>query len=248
MIRINGEEVFVDLGRVNELLKPMRSSWERLYRHSFRVANLSLRIAGWLHLEAETKKTLLRGALLHDVGKMCINREIINKPSKLNEEEWLEIKKHTGLGALMAAEHGEDSSVVQIIRCHHERWDGRGYEGRSGKQIPFGARIIALADAFDAMISVRPYRRSLQPEEALEQICQGAGSQFDPLLVASLKDKPFWQIATYCDPTRITGQIDEEQEWLSYLIKACGKQLHPLAYAQKQWLDRLTSIAGHRKS
>jgi putative nucleotidyltransferase with HDIG domain len=225
------------------LLKVMKELWNKLYLHSANVANLSLRIGDYLHLNEEDQKTLIKGALLHDVGKMFINREIIDKPGPLNEKEWVELKKHPWLGAFTVAEKGGDSSLVEIIRYHHERWDGRGYEGIQGEQIPLCARIIALADSLDSMTAFRPYRLPLKVHEALEEVYNGAGSQFDPHLTTLMAEKPFLQSATYCDPDRIERQIEEERDWLTHLTNSYVKLSHPLVYAQSQWLARLIIIS-----
>lgn len=245
--KVKKKAAFVDLTDMNDLLRPMKGSWHRLYLHSANVANLSLRIGNYLHLNDDEQETLVKGALLHDVGKMFINREIIEKPGPLNEKEWAELKKHPWLGAFMVAEKGGDSSLVEIIRYHHERWDGRGYEGIQGEQIPLCARIIALADSLDAMTSFRPYRLPLKMDEALEEVYNGAGSQFDPHLITVLAEKPFLQIVTYCDPGRLERQIEEERDWLTYLANSYVKLSHPLVYAQSQWLDRLFIISNQSR-
>lgn len=241
--KVKKKAALVDLKDMNDLLRPMKESWNRLYLHSANVANFSLRIGDCLQLNEEEKKTLVKGALLHDVGKMFISREIIEKPGPLNEKEWGELKKHPWLGAFMVAEKGGDSSLVEIIRYHHERWDGRGYEGLVGDRIPLCARIIALADSLDAMTALRPYRMPIKVDEALKEVYNGAGSQFDPHLITVLAEKPFMQIATYYDPVRVERQIEEEREWLNYLVNAYVKLSHPLVYAQSQWLDRLFNIS-----
>jgi hypothetical protein len=173
---------------------------------------------------------------------MLIRSDIIDKPGPLTEEEWAELKEHSWRGASLVAERGGDRSLVEMIRYHHERWDEKGYEGLRGQRIPWRARVIALADALDAMISLRPYRLPLKMYEALEEVYQGAGSQFDPELVATLAEDPFWQAATYRDPARLERQIDGEKQWLVQLADSYDTLSHPLVYAQSQWLDRLLLI------
>ncbi|MCL6479996.1 MAG: HD domain-containing protein [Peptococcaceae bacterium] len=227
---------------MGDLLKSMKESWPALFLHSANVANLCLKICTFLRLDEVERKTLISGALFHDVGKMFIRSDIIDKPGPLTEEEWAELKEHSWRGASLVAERGGDESLVEIIRYHHERWDGKGYEGLWGQRIPWRALVIALADALDAMISLRPYRLPLKMYEALEEVYQGAGSQFDPELVAALAEDPFWQAATYRDPARLERQIDEEKQWLLQLADSYDTLSHPLVYAQSQWLDRLLLI------
>lgn len=229
----------MELTDLSDLLRLMKEAWPELYSHSAGVANLTLRICNYLRLNEVDQEILITGAFLHDVGKMFIKREIIDKPGLLTEEEWAELKEHTGRGASLIAERGGDSSLVEIVRYHHERWDGKGYEGLREQQIPWRARVIALADALNAMISLRPYRLPLKMDEALEEVYQGAGSQFDPQLVAALAKESFWQIATYRDPARLKRQIDEEKQWLAQLVDSYVTLSYLLVYAQSQWLDHL---------
>ncbi|MEW6662873.1 MAG: HD-GYP domain-containing protein [Bacillota bacterium] len=229
----------IELTGIGDLLKSMKECWPRLFLHSANVANLCMRICTFLRLDEVEREILIAGALCHDVGKMLISRDIIDKPGPLTEEEWVQLKEHSWRGASLIAERGGDWSLVEMIRYHHERWDGKGYEGLRGQRIPWPARVIALADALDAMISLRPYRLPLKMYEALEEVYQGAGSQFDPKLVAALAEEPFWQIATYRDPGRLERQIDEEKQWLAQLVDSYFTLSHPLVCAQSQWLDRL---------
>lgn len=235
--------VLLNLKNISDLLTTMEESWPWLFLHSANVANLSLRICNLLQLDEVNREDLITGALLHDVGKMFIDRRIIDKPGPLTEDEWSKLKEHPWRGALLVAEKGGKSNVVDMIRYHHERWDGMGYEGLRTERIPWSARVIALADALDAMTSSRVYRLPLKMHEALEEVYRGAGSQFDPELVAALAEKSFWQIATYCDPIRLERQIDQEKEWLAHLTDSHVTLTHPLVYAQSQWLDRLVVIS-----
>jgi len=129
-------------------------------------------------------------ALLHDIGKIGVPDSILNKKGELDEQEWEAIKSHPRLGANIVGNVPDLSPCVGSILYHHERWDGTGYpEGLRGKSIPLGARILAIADAFAAMASARPYRAALLDEEALERLKQGAGNQFDPDLVQSFVEE-----------------------------------------------------------
>jgi HD-GYP domain-containing protein (c-di-GMP phosphodiesterase class II) len=121
---------------------------------------------------------------LHDIGKIGIKDSILLKPGKLTEEEWVEIKKHPILGAEIIKPLTFLSDVAVLIEQDHERWDGKGYpSGLKGEDIAVGARIIAIADAYDAMISGRPYQKAMTKEEAMAEIQKNAGTQFDPQAV-----------------------------------------------------------------
>ena len=133
--------------------------------------------------------------LLHDIGKVGIPLEILNKPGKLNSREWEVMKTHAEKGYQIAMSSDELRSIAPMIRSHHERWDGKGYpEGLAGQNIPLLSRMIALVDAYDAMVNDRAYRKGLEPEKAQEEIRNNAGTQFDPVLVEEflkmLKENP----------------------------------------------------------
>ena len=123
--------------------------------------------------------------LLHDIGKVGIPLEILNKPGKLTEQEWEVLRSHAEKGYQIAMSADELSTIADMIRYHHECWDGRGYpKGLKAEQIPLLSRIIAIVDAYDAMVNDRSYRKALKPEEAQREIRQNAGTQFDPSLAA----------------------------------------------------------------
>ena len=128
------------------------------------------------------------GFLLHDVGKVGVPEAILNKPGPLDEREWRIMRTHPLLGVRLVAGIKPLDSAVEVIRSHHERWDGKGYpSGLRGEAIPLGARLFAVADAFDAMTSDRPYRAALPVARAQQEIVDGAGSQFDPAVVAAFE-------------------------------------------------------------
>lgn len=152
--------------------------------HSERVADYSVKIARALKLPEARVEKLKYVALLHDIGKMGIREQILNKPSMLTVTEFDEMKKHSVTGAEIVGKVRRFQEETEIIRHHHERWDGKGYpDGLKGTAIPLGARIVAVADTFDAMTSDRPYRKALTPEEALKEIEKCAGTQLDPDVV-----------------------------------------------------------------
>ena len=152
--------------------------------HSVRVSILSIEIARELSLSEAEIEDIRVAALLHDVGKLDVSIDVIRKAGKLDDEEWEQLKKHPEHGANIVEQMGSMlSNTVPIILFHHEQYNGNGYYGREGEQIPLGARIIAVADAFDAMTTDRPYQKARQTWEALEVIKKGEGEHFDPKVV-----------------------------------------------------------------
>ena len=156
--------------------------------HCKRVVGLALAVAEELRLPAEQRRNLEFAALLHDVGKVVIPKEIINKPGKLDPEEWRIIKTHTIEGQKMLERVGGFMREVGlIVRSHHERWDGGGYpDGLSGEAIPLEARIVACCDTWNAMRTDRSYRQALAYEVAFAELLDNSASQFDPRVVQAL--------------------------------------------------------------
>lgn len=149
--------------------------------HSDRVSAYSVLIGEELGLYDKDLTTLRIGGLFHDIGKIGIPDSILLKPSKLTEEEYNEIKKHPSIGKQIIANASIFRDIIPIITYHHEKYDGSGYpHGLKGKEIPFLARIVAVADAFDAMTSRRSYREELDLEEVKKTINNYKGTQFDP--------------------------------------------------------------------
>jgi putative nucleotidyltransferase with HDIG domain len=153
--------------------------------HCKSVVGLALELAQHLGLSAERRRNLEFGALLHDVGKIAIPKEIINKPGKLDPHEWTIIKTHAAEGQkLLERIGGFMREVGLIVRSHHERWDGGGYpDGLAGEAIPLEARIIAVCDAWNAMRTDRSYRKALTEDVALAELLSCSGAQFDPGIV-----------------------------------------------------------------
>jgi len=152
--------------------------------HSDKVSELSVAIGKTMNLSVSDLKELRIAGLMHDIGKITVSSSIIEKSGKLTNEEYEEVKKHTETGYHILKSVDKYSNLADYALHHHERWDGAGYpDGLKGDDIPLFARIIAIADAYDAMISYRPYRRSLTKEEAKHEIEKNAGSQFDPNLI-----------------------------------------------------------------
>jgi diguanylate cyclase (GGDEF)-like protein len=153
--------------------------------HSARVSEIAARIASRLGLEAEQIELIRLATSLHDLGKLSIPEEILRKPDALNDAERLVLERHPRIGFQMLESLGVDP-IADWVLHHHERWDGNGYPDHlRGEEIPLGARIIFVADAYDAMTSDRVYRRRLTDEEALSELVRCAGTQFDPSIVTA---------------------------------------------------------------
>ena len=157
------------------------------FKHSERVTQYSIKIAKKLALSKVNLENLFLAAILHDIGKINIPSEILNKPSKLTKEEFELIKKHPGDGAIMVKELYYDDTIATIIEQHHERLNGVGYpKGLVGDEILLEARIIAVSDTFDAMTEDRAYRNAFTPEYAVEELQRLSPSQYDPEVVNAL--------------------------------------------------------------
>ena len=122
--------------------------------------------------------------LLHDIGKIAMSNEILNKCGRLNDAEWMVLKRHPEVGYSILTSVNDYASLAECVLTHHERWDGTGYPQRlKGEEIPFYARIISVADAFAAMTSDRPYRKAMSEIDAIQAIKAESGKQFDPKIV-----------------------------------------------------------------
>ena len=149
--------------------------------HSFRVSEYSVKLARRLGWADEEINLIERESLLHDIGKIGVPDAVLNKPGRLNDEEFNTIKNHTGIGKTILEGIDGMQSVADIAAYHHERFDGSGYpEGLKGTEIPAHARIISIADAFDAMSSDRVYRKGMEKDAIRRELVNGSGKQFDP--------------------------------------------------------------------
>ncbi|MBN1862172.1 MAG: response regulator [Dehalococcoidales bacterium] len=154
--------------------------------HSQRVAQISEEIAREMGLPEATIEKIRFAGQLHDIGKIGVRETVLNKPGRLTDEEFEHMGTHPEIGEHILAPALDDAEILGIVRHHHERYDGNGYPDRLAREeIPLGARVLAVADAFDAMTSERPYRETPGPEIAVAEIERGAGSQFDPKVVAA---------------------------------------------------------------
>jgi putative nucleotidyltransferase with HDIG domain len=151
--------------------------------HSARVTFLAEKLAAWLGWDERRLAALRFGARLHDIGKITVSAAILRKRGPLDAQELAEIQTHPTAGAKLIGPAARAQEALPFVLYHHERWDGDGYPtGRAGRDIPEGARLLAIVDAFDAMTTTRPYRRALPTSRALAEIERCAGTQFDPFL------------------------------------------------------------------
>lgn len=188
-------------GTVNSIIETLDAKDSFTLGRSRRVTFLALKMANYLNLSGEELSKLELAGLLHDIGMIGVGEETLNKSGSLSNEEVEAIKKHVMYGVKILEDIKQLKDVVEIIKYHHERFDGSGYpEGISGEAIPLGSRIIAVADSYDGMVSKRSYREELSHETALQQIESQAGHQFDPVVVQSFKaiiDEALPEISQY---------------------------------------------------
>lgn len=172
------QETRATIERLSDILDKRDPATEQ---HSQRVADYSALVCDRMGLPTDFHQTVVLAARIHDLGKIGIPDKVLFKPGRLNDEEWEIIKRHAPDGAEIVSGMKAYSAAVEIIRHHHERWDGKGYpDGLKGADIPLGARIVAVCDTYDAMISSRPYRTGIEQSTVLEEIRRQAGAQFDP--------------------------------------------------------------------
>ena len=196
------ERMYADKGRTQRspvrdvLMQLLTERTPGLMDHSSGVMAITASVAGQLGLDAEGLDETLRAAELHDIGKLAIPDAILDKPGPLDDTEWAFMKQHPIIGQRILDAADALRPVGVIVRASHERWDGGGYpDGLSGEDIPLGARIISVCDAYDAMISDRCYQRARSHEDAVAELRAHAGTQFDAAVVAAL-DRHFQQTSS----------------------------------------------------
>jgi putative nucleotidyltransferase with HDIG domain len=180
----------VQFGGVLEALLSLEEVSDTALRsHSQRHGELARSVAMRLGMPKDMAEEVFWAALLHDIGKLSLDREIFSLPRPLSTEEWALVRRHPTLGAKVLEGVPGLEKVITYVRYHHERWDGSGYpEGLRGESIPQGARIVALVDAFDAMVSARAYRRPRSLLDAVTEVRDQAGKHFDPAVVQAFFD------------------------------------------------------------
>ncbi|MGB8262866.1 MAG: HD domain-containing phosphohydrolase, partial [Dehalococcoidales bacterium] len=191
------------LGSIESLVFALEAKDKYTAGHSRRVTDIALAIGRELHLSEENLENLRWGSLLHDVGKIAVDQFVQNKPGKLTPAEYEHIMIHAHIGAGIV-KPVVNQKVVDIVEHHHDHYDGTGlHQVAVGEDIPLGSRILALADAYDAMTSNRPYRPALPVEEARQEIERCSGTQFDPLAAAAFLKTPISHSMPEKDSVRI---------------------------------------------
>jgi two-component system, cell cycle response regulator len=193
------------------LLQMVTERTPELRHHIDDVALLAQGVGRRLGLRSHELHELVRAAELHDIGKMAIPDALVSKPGPLDAAEWEFIRQHTIIGERMLHVAPALAGVARLVRWSHERMDGEGYpDGLVGEEIPLGARIVAVCDAFNAMTSDRPYRRAVSADAAVAELLRHAGTQFDPEVVAAFQAEladPSRERSTMPRAARVEGRV-----------------------------------------
>jgi putative nucleotidyltransferase with HDIG domain len=173
---------------VLQILNQFISNDKFTQNHSYRVSIYATQIAEEMGMREDRLEDVRAAALLHDIGKLDMSRDILYKAARLTEEEMSQIRGHVHKGIeLLSPVGGSLQRILPIVLAHHDRFDGTGYHPTKGEEIPIEARIISVADVYDAMVSDRPYRKGMSPFEARDTISKGAGKDFDPRVVRAFE-------------------------------------------------------------
>jgi len=220
------------------------------HTHLQRVRTYAVEMAKELNLGEEQIEALRAAALLHDIGKLAVPEQIINKPGKLTPEEFEKMKVHPLVGAEILDRVAFPYPVAPIVRSHHERWDGTGYpEGLAGENIPIGARILAAVDCLDALASHRQYRPALPLSEAMAKVREKAGTWFDPQIVSILENRyiELERMAQMSEDTQVTSGLSRSVRVERGLAPAAGFERTEPTHAAIENTDFLSSIASARQ-
>jgi putative two-component system response regulator len=172
------------LSTVKSLVSAIDAKDEYTRHHSTRVTEFTLKIAAKMGFSEKELGDLELASLLHDVGKIAVPESVLNKPGKLTDAEFMLIKEHPARGEAILRPVIELKEMARVVRAHHERYDGSGYPDKlKGREIPLGARIMAIADTYDSITSERPYRKAASHRYAVKEIISCSGTQFDPEVV-----------------------------------------------------------------
>ena len=192
-LKVDNENLIKDLkelfsGTIKAIIEALDAKDSFTLGRSRRVTYYSLKMVEKLHIDKTEVGRIELAGLLHDIGMIGVAEDILNKSQKLTQDEYEEIKKHVAHSVRILEDIIQLCEVIEIIKYHHEHYDGNGYPyGLKGEEIPLGSRVIAVADAYDSMVSDRAYRAGLSPEVALKNIEERAGTQFDPAIVKLFK-------------------------------------------------------------
>jgi diguanylate cyclase (GGDEF)-like protein len=190
------------------LLGFMRERQPELHQHMCEVGRLAVVTGARLGMAPEHLEELRQAAELHDIGNAAVPDAILNKPAPLTDEEWIFMRRHTIVGERILDAAPALANVAKLVRASHERWDGGGYpDGLAGDDIPLGARILFVCDAFDAMTSDRPYSRARSPQDAIAELRRAAGSQFDPVVVKAFLEAWYDRITEPAYAARAVGAV-----------------------------------------
>ncbi|EAX47344.1 metal dependent phosphohydrolase [Thermosinus carboxydivorans Nor1] len=188
-VTLSSEREEMLLSAIESLVAALEAKDAYTYGHSSQVSAIASAIGRQIGLSEQELFNVRIAALLHDIGKIGVPDQILNKPGRLDETERQTIEQHPVIGAKILAGIPALARVTDMVKHHHARWDGKGYpEALAGEEIPLGARIIAVADAYQAMTSDRPYRSGMAADVAMAELRRYAGSQFDPKLVAAFAE------------------------------------------------------------
>lgn len=195
------------------------------HAHAAREARLADEVARHFNLARSDRQSLRVAALMHDLGEAAMNRDYIKRPGALNDEERLDMMRHPVIGEQEAARHGADRGAQLLVRWHHEWWNGTGYpDALRREQIPFGARILRVVDAYVASTDIRPHRIALSVEKARRFLTEGAGLEFDPRVVrAFLSLSSIPELDSYARKEEPREETWETDEMIRQLVDELGK-------------------------
>lgn len=198
----------------------IRDYSKALFDHMNNTAFYTALICEALNLDEEEMELFITGALLHDVGKTKISNDILNKKGPLSPVEWLEIKRHPIYGVkIVSDEYKLVKDIIPIVRYHHERFDGKGYFEVKGKSVPLGAKIVSIADAFDAMYTIRPYRNPWDFKAVIKEIYRCSGTQFDPYIVQTINNYYGFYDGNDVNINVLKEIIERGKGWINRLLE-----------------------------
>ena len=202
---------------VYELADIIRERDSITYEHCRRVAIYVNRLARAMGWSRRAGRELALAGLVHDLGKTWMLNDVLNKASALSQDERAEMERHPGIAARILVAYNAPDALIKVVLHHHEAWNGRGYpDGLAGDAIPLGARMLSVADVFDALTSSRPYKAPMQMKAARERLISGAGEHFDPAVVATfvrlLDAQPNFQL----QPRLAYPSRESDPHWASH--------------------------------